>query len=482
MEPTPPPAHDVEAMRRRYGARYKWLVLATVMVGTVGSYMSATIVNVAIPEISRHFGVGQERVQWISTAFMLAMTLSLPATAWLLQRYGLRRTYIAAVIVLAAGATTAAFSTTFGVLIIGRILEGAAAGVLQPIPNVVILRAFGQHEQGRAMGIFGMGIVFAPAIGPTVGGLLVESAGWRSIFFVALPFCAGALAMVFRYLPRISSLVGERRPFDWIGLASLSLAVLCLLNAAAELHAGAGVLACALAVLGAASLAGFIAYQLRTPAPLLELRLFARRSFAVGSIVFFLYGIGLFGSTYLYPVFMQMALDYSPSRAGLVLMPAGIVLGVVMPVAGRLADRFPPAPLVAAGLLLLSASIVLIAYVNPLSALVSLIAWAVVGRIGLGLVLPALSLGALRGLAPAQLPQAAGVTSFLRQLGGAIGVNLVGLVLEWRLAAHGAGAAHSGVHATDRVPAFQECLLVLAAIMLGAAIAAAFMGARRVLK
>src|SRR5579885_2165652 len=157
---------DVEGMRRRYGTRYKWLVLATVMIGTIASYMSTTIVNVAIPEISRNFAVGQERVQWISTAFMLAMTLALPGTAWLLQRHGLRRTYTAAVVLLGVGAVIAALSASFTMLIVGRILEGVAAGIMQPIPNVVILRAFDSREQGRAMGIFGMGIVFAPAIGP----------------------------------------------------------------------------------------------------------------------------------------------------------------------------------------------------------------------------------------------------------------------------------------------------------------------------
>jgi len=466
-------------MRRRYGERYKWLVLATVMIGTIASYLSVTIVNVAIPQVSADFEVGQERVQWISTAFMLAMTLSLPATAWLLQRYGLRRIYTGAVVLLGIGALTGAFSVTFGMLIAGRILEGIAAGVLQPIPNVVILRAFGSHEQGRAMGVFGMGIVFAPAIGPTVGGLLVESAGWRSVFFAILPFCLAALLLVFRYLPKISSLIGERRPFDWIGLSTLSLAVLCLLNAVVELHAGARLLALVLAVVGLGGLAGFVSFQLRTPAPLLELRLLAMPSFGAGSVVFFIYGIGLFGSTYLLPLFMQMGLDYSPSRAGMVMMPAGLVLGVVMPIAGRLADRFAPAPLVVVGLLMLAVSSLLIAFVGVADALIPLIAWTALGRIGLGLVLPALSLGSMRNLTSSQMPQAAGLTSFLRQLGGAIGVNMVGIFLEWRLAAHGVSAPRSAAAGADRIPAFRECLILLAVVMLGAALAAVFLRGRR---
>jgi predicted MFS family arabinose efflux permease len=158
--------------------------------------------------------------------------------------------------------------------------------------------------------------------------------------------------------------------------------------------------------------------------------------FAMGALVAFSYGMGLFGSTYLVPVFMQTALHFPPSQAGAALMPAGLVLAGTIPLGGRLADRFAPRRLVALGVALLALSFALMATVGPGTALWLLMLWAIVGRIGLGLVLPSLTLGAVVGLHAKAMPQAASAISFVRQLGGAVGVSLVGIFLEWRLRAH----------------------------------------------
>jgi DHA2 family multidrug resistance protein len=459
-----PAGLTVEALRERHGERYKWLVLATVMIGMMASIMSTTIVNVAVPDMIGYFAIGQERAQWISTAFMVAMTLSLPLTPWLLQRYGLRRTYGGAVTMLMLGGIIGGLSGNFSVMIAMRVVEGMAAGLLQPIPNVVIMRAFGQHEQGRAMGVFGFGVVLAPAVGPTVGGLLVEAFGWRSIFFVVVPFCVVALFMIRRYLAPVSSFIGERQKLDWPGLLLLSVATLALLNGLVALHGETRSTAVGLMVLGLSCFAGFVFYQLRRTAPLLQLRLFAHRSFAAGAVVSFIYGASLFGSTYLFPVYMQMALSYTPSQAGLVLLPAGIMLAITMPLAGKLADRLPHWRLVAVGQALLGISLALMAWREVAGIYMVLVAWAVLGRIGFGLSLPALSLGSVRGLAREEIPQAASVSSFLRQLGGAIGVGAVGIGLEWRLSAHDGGAQ-----------AYGECFIALACLSLLASIAAWFM-------
>src|SRR6476469_3372235 len=185
-----------EELQARYGDRYKWLVLITVMIGSMAAIMSSTIVNVAVPDLSHHFTLGQERAQWVSAGFMLAMTLSMLTTPWLLLRFGLRRTYTGAILLLLAGGVIGGFAPNYAVLLAMRVAEGLAAGVLQPIPAIVILRAFAPTEQGRAMGYFGFGVVLAPAIVPSVGGCLVEQFGWRSIFFVVVPFCLAVLMLI----------------------------------------------------------------------------------------------------------------------------------------------------------------------------------------------------------------------------------------------------------------------------------------------
>jgi EmrB/QacA subfamily drug resistance transporter len=461
-----------EQLRARYGERYKWLVLLTVMIGTMASILSSTIVNVAVPDLSRHFTLGQERAQWVSAGFMLAMTLSMLTTPWLLLRFGLRRTYSGAILLLLAGGVIGGFSLNYPMLLSMRVLEGLAAGVLQPIPAIVVLRAFDAKLQGRAMGIFGFGVVLAPAIGPSVGGFLVEHFGWRSIFFVVVPFCLAVLVLVRRFLALNSPMMGEAKALDWKGLLLAGVCTVSLLNGLVHLHDGL-LQALGLLTLAVVCFAGFVAYQLRAEQPLMDMKLFSYRQFSMGALVAFIYGMGLFGSTYLLPVYMQMALRYAPSQAGLILLPAGIVLALTIPLAGKLADRLAPNILVAFGLALLALSLALMAMGSPATGYITLTTWAVIGRIGLGFVLPALSLGAMRGVEFSLIAQGASTINFLRQLGGAIGVSLVGIVLEWRLAAHHAVLAEQAGGWAERISAFNETFFFVAMIC-GSAVFAAW--------
>ena len=458
----------------RHGPGFRWLVLLTVMVGMMASIMSSTIVNVAVPDMSRYFHIGQDRAQWISAAFMASTTLSLLLTPWLLQRYGLRKTYIGANLLLMVGGIVGGLSGNYPVMIAMRVLEGAAAGILTPIPNVVIMREFPGNEQGRAIGIFGFGVVLAPAIGPVVGGVLVEHFGWRSIFFVVVPFCLAAFALAIRYLPVVSSFKTTPRPFDWTGLLLATSATLAILNGLVDLQGEKTAQGVVLLVAGALLFAGFAFHQLRAAHSLLEMRLFKHQPFTMGAIVAFVYGIGLFGSTYLLPIYLQSALDYSPSKSGFVLLPAGLALAITMPVAGRLADKMRASRLVAGGLLLMMISTLLTATVSAATPILVLMAWVVLGRIGIGVIMPSLSLGSMRGLGPAEVPQAASMTNFLRQLGGAVGVSLVGILLEWRLAAHSVTLLGEGGDAA-RVSAFAETFVLLAAISAPAIVAGWFM-------
>jgi MFS transporter, DHA2 family, multidrug resistance protein len=461
-----------QQLQERYGERYKWLVLLTVMIGNVAAILSSTIVNVAVPDLSQHFTLGQERAQWVSAGFMLAMTLSMLTTPWLLLRFGLRRTYTGAILLLLTGGVLGGFSINYPMLLTMRVAEGLAAGVMQPIPGIVILRAFAPTEQGRAMGIFGFGVVLAPAVGPSVGGFLVELFGWRSIFFIVVPFCLAVLIMIRRFLTRQSPLMGEARALDWKGLLLAGASTTALLNGLASLHHDL-LQAAVLLTLGLACLIGFVLYQLRTRAePLMNMQLFCYRQFAMGALVAFIYGMGLFGSTYLLPVYLQMGLHFAPSRAGLVLLPAGIVLAVVIPLAGKLADRVAPNLLVALGLALLALSFALMTVGSSAGSYLALITWAVIGRIGLGFVLPSLTLGAMRGIERELIAQASSSISFVRQLGGALGVGMVGIVLEWRLAVHHASLSRAAGNPGDQILAFHETFLLVAALCVVAVIAA----------
>lgn len=459
---------SLSELRERHGERYRWLLLLSVMVGTMASIMSSTIVNVAIPDMSHYFALGQERAQWVSSGFMVATTVSMLTTPWLLARYGYRATYVGAMLMLLLGGIGGGFAQDYGLVLAARVAEGLAAGVVQPIPAVIILYAFKPHEQGRASGVFGMGVVLAPAIGPSVGGLLVDWFGWRSIFFMVVPLCLASLWLAYKYIPVTApgGVKADRQgeALDWRGLVLGTIGTLCLLNGLVSLHGGSAAQAGGLLLGSAVAVACFIAWQRRLirldRKPLMDLRLFRYRQFAMGSVVAFIYGTALFGSTYLLPVFMQLGLELSASLVGTLMLPAGLVLAATIALVGRLADRQPAHLLVSIGLALLALSFGLMVCVSLGSSLWILVAFAILGRVGLGFILPSLNLGAMRPLEKSLISQGSSAIGFLRMLGGAAGVSLCGIVLEWRLTAHGVTLA-PGASDPARIAAFGETFLML---------------------
>ena len=466
-------------LQAHYGERYRWLLLVSVMIGTMASIMSSTIVNVAIPDMSHYFALGQARAQWVTSGFMVAMTVSMLTTPWLLTRYGYRTTYVGCMMLLMVGGVVGGISSSFSLVLAARVAEGLAAGVVQPIPAIIIMRAFAPNEQGRASGLFGMGVVLAPALGPSIGGVLVDMFGWRSIFFMVVPLCLLSLWMAYRYVPVTApgGVAANKRgaALDWRGLLLGTVGTLCLLNGMVALH-GEGY-AQAFALLGAAVVALFVfvwwqrRFAAQGGAPLMHLSLFGYRQFAMGSIVAFIYGTALFGSTYLLPVYMQLGLHLSASHVGTILLPAGLVLAITIAGVGRLADQQPTWLLVSVGLGLLAASFALMSSITLTSALWVLMIWATLGRIGLGFILPSLNLGSLRPLHESLLSQGSSAINFLRMLGGAIGVSLCGIVLEWRLAAHG-DSLTLATTSPARLAAFNETFWLLASLCALAILAA----------
>lgn len=459
------PAFTLEALRGRYGPRYRWLLLLAVMVGNVAFIMCSTIINVAIPDMSQHFSLRQERAQWVSSGFMIAMTVGMLTMPWLLGRFGYRRLYAGSMLLLLSGGLAGGLATDFTVVLVSRLVQGLAAGVVQPVPPLIILRAFEPDEQGRATGLYGMGVILAPALAPSVGGVLVDVLGWRSIFFLVAPFCLVCLWLVHRYLPHQlpADTASPRQRLDWRGLLLGGLGTVLLLNGFVELQHGAA--GAVLLLAGAAAFTAFIAWQMRLMArggqPLMNLSVFRFRTFAISSVVGFIYGAALFGSTYLLPVYMQLALGLSASMVGLILLPPGLVLALTLVGAGRLADRYPSGWLVSLGVALLAASFALMPTVGLDTSLWWLGAWITLGRVGLGFILPSLNLSALRSLDKPLMPQGSSAINFIRILGGASGVSLCAILLEWRIAAHG-DSLNDAATSTARLAAFNEAFLVLA--------------------
>lgn len=439
--------HTLEALQARYGERWRWLAVATVMLGTMATVLSATVVNVALHDIMLEFGIRQGQVHWLATGFIAAMTTTMLASSWLLDHFGIRRTLAVAMLLFSIVSVLGGFASTPELLILARVAQGAVAGLMQPMAMFLVFRIFPRERRGQAMGIYGMGVILAPALGPVLGGFLVDQFNWRYVMFAPAPVTLLGVFMALRFLP-LKPQQADPYPFDLPGLVLLGLAIVSSLDALNRLQqpAGSEVTIAVLAAVALLALVLFVWRERRARHPLLNVALLRRRSFLYANIGALALGLALFGSTYLIPLFVQTALSYSATEAGLLMLPAGIALGITFPLAGRLADKRSSRGLILFGITLFALSAMLFAVSGLELAFGWLALWTILGRIGLGFMLPALSTGALNPLEPHQLGAGSSTINFTRQLGGAYGVNIVALSIEYGDHAAGLptiGAFHS---------------------------------------
>jgi predicted MFS family arabinose efflux permease len=362
------------------GASPRW-VLASMTLAAFAAAIAMTSMAVAVPALGAHWSLGQDRVHWVTSGFIAAMIPAMLVTPWLLARFGERTTCVGALVLLVIGGVAGSLAPSFGALVAARLLEGAAAGVLQPLPMIVVSHRFHSRQRGTAMGFFTLGVVLAPAMAPALAGALVDHFGWRAVPLAATPFAL------------LAALAAR-----WLGSDTPPVAPQSLL-------------------------AGLRLPLLREPR--------FRRSCGVA----FLYGVAMFASAYLIPVFVQIGLAHSASAAGAVMLPAGLALAAASPFGGSAADRWPRHLVISAGLLTVALAHALLLGLDAGTPLLALALLMIAARLGMALVLPSLSLGALTGLPSADWSAGSTLVSLSRQLGAALGVGCGAVFLQWRLGA-----------------------------------------------
>lgn len=426
-----------QALRDRYGPSWRWLVTITGMLGVVSMVLAMTTVNVAVPDVMGAFGIGQDQAQWMSSAYMATMTAGMLINAWLTGILGERRTFVGALFFFSVGALMGGTAPTEDALIFARVLQGFSAGVAQPLVMAIIFTVFPAERRGMAMGVFGLGVVFAPAIGPTLGGLMIEYFSWRYVFFISLPFCVLAAVMGLMFMPT-RPLPRRIPPFDWLGFGLLCTALFGLMTGIADGQRegwSSDTIVLRL-VIGAVAGIAFVFWELHTPRAMLDVRIFGNLEFSAAATIAFIFGAGMMGSTYVMPVFVQTIIGFTPLLAGLMMMPAGIMLAFIFPVAGRLADAMPASTMIIVGLLLFSLGFALMTMADVDTTFWTLVGMIMVSRLGLGLINPSLNASSLKPLPADKVRQGAGVANFMRQLGGAFGINLMVAFFEVRTRFH----------------------------------------------
>jgi DHA2 family multidrug resistance protein len=425
--------HSVESLTERYGSSYRWCVIAMAMVSTISAVLSATIINVAIPDIMGSFGIDQVQAQWLSAGYLAAMAITMVLVDYAIKAVGQRLVMNCALVAFCAFSLVGGFALNMEMMSVSRLVQGAASGFMQPLSMIAVFQVFPPEKRGMAMGLYGVGAVLAPGVGPYFGGLLVDGLNWRYVFLIGTPLSAAGLVLTFLFMPEPQRKQGRPR-FDWMGFALLVTFLVAALTAFADgardgWHDVSVVVRFWLAGL---SIVAFVVWEARASEPILNVRIFLRPAFAGAAIVSLVLGAGLFGSTYLLPIFVQTVQGLTPTLSGALLLPAGLSMLFLTPLTGRLADRLDPGLQVGFGLTLFAISFWLMAHADVRTSVVTLALWIMVSRIGMGFIFPALSAGGVRALPPELLAQGAGSLNLLRQMGGALGVNLLAVLLEVR--------------------------------------------------
>jgi EmrB/QacA subfamily drug resistance transporter len=429
---------DVDALLARHGPSYRWYITVAGITGAVAMVLSATIVNVAIPSIMGAYGIGQDRAQWMATAFIATMVASQLLSAWLTGALGQKLAFLVINFVFMVGTTITVTSNSFEFVIFGRILQGFSAGTIQPMVMALIFRIFPPQQRGLAMGVYGTGIQIAPMLGPMLGGFVIDALSWREIFLVPVPFCLLSVVLGIMFLP--GGLVLREMPkFDWLGFFLLCTSVVFLLTTGANGQrygwTSDALLLMAAVAIGSGAL--FVWLQLRSPSPLLDFSLFRIPQFASAVTVSFVFGIGNFASNYIVPVFVQQVQHFTPGLAGLLMLPTGILVIAATPIFGRLADRFPAHIMVMVGISLFACGNYLMSDSDVNTTFWTSAVYLIVARFGMALIMPSLSASALRALTPEQLNKGSGTVNFCRQFGGAFGITSLVVFTERRIQFHG---------------------------------------------
>jgi EmrB/QacA subfamily drug resistance transporter len=429
------------------------LTLALVVVlGAIMTVLDATIVNVALPTLGRDFHTSITTIQWVPTVYLLAFASVIPLTGWAGQRFGTKPLWLVSLVVFIAGSLLAGLSWSIGALIVFRIVQGVGGGMIMPLGQTILAQAAGPRRMGRVMSIIGVPLLLAPISGPVVGGALVGATSWRWILFLTLPVGALALVLALRLLPNVPRRGGQR--LDLIGLLLLSGGIAVFIYGLAEVGQKGKVAAAvplAALIAGVVLVAFFVVYALRADAPILDVRLFARRGFGTAAATSFALGVALFGVALLLPLYFQIIRGRTPLQTGLLLIPQGVGAAIAISISGAVTDKVGARRVVPVGVLLAVVGTAAYTQIGAYSAY-----WYLAGALfligaGLGATISPSMAAAFQDLEHAQMGGATSAINVIQRVAGSLGTALLAVVLQRSISSHVRGF-HGGIgQAADAV-------------------------------
>jgi MFS transporter, DHA2 family, multidrug resistance protein len=419
----------------------KWLVTISITFGTLMGAIDASIVNVALPHIRGAVGATLQEITWISTGYAVALVLVMPLTAFLGRMFGQKRVYLLCLALFLLGSLLCGTATTLTSLIVYRVLQGLGAGALQPTEQAILRQTFPPKEQGMAMALFAMAVMIGPAVGPTLGGYIVDHYHWSWIFLINLPIGAVGLFMVASFVHEDPELLEQnrvlaekqRRNVDWAGMAFMWIGLAALqyfLEEGSRDDWFDSRVITATFVVAVLALAAFVVRELTAEVPAVDLRLFRDPVFLSGTAIGGLMFAMLMANMFLLPIFMQELLGFTAVQSGLALMPRTLSMMVAVPIVGRVYNRLSPRVVIALGVLIFAASSWQLSHLTLASGTRDIVLPLIVQGVGFACLFVPLTTVALSSIPRHQLADAAGLNSLVRQVGGAIGIAMFATLLS----------------------------------------------------
>ena len=425
-------------MEETNDSKVPWLVLFTVVAGAFVALLVSSSVNVALPKLMAIFGVNANSIQWVVTAYTLVSGMIVPITGYLTMRYGSKRIYILSLVIFTAGSVLCALSWNNTSLVVARIIQAIGGGMISPVGMVIVYLVVPREKMGLAMGVFGVAVTVAPAIGPTIGGYLVDHLSWEWIFIMNIPISLAAIflsVVMLKETPRQTGL----KP-DVLGIIICSSACFALLLALSQgTDKGWDSLYIVnLFIFSGFSFVLFVLWELIFPQPLINMKLFNNRTFCISLFAASIMTIGLYAGTFFIPLYTQTAMGFTPMQTGLMMMPAAVVTALMMPISGRLFDKIGAMPLCIVGF-------AIIAYYTyglhnlGLNTSFSDVQWMLIKRsVGLGLAMMPLSTVGMNTIPKLMVSQGSALNNLVRMVSISIGLPCLTVIMTHRQVYHAA--------------------------------------------
>lgn len=454
--PAPPPSDRAAEWRPRHNP---WLIAVSVMLATFMEVLDTSVANVALPHIAGSLSATPEEATWVLTSYLVSNAIILPTAAWLSSIFGRKRFLLVCILLFTLASAGCGAAPTLALLVLMRVFQGVGGGALQPIAQAVLLESFPPARRGVAMAAYGVGVVVAPILGPTLGGWVTENYSWRWVFYINLPVGVLAILMVQTFIedpPYIRRTGWGRIDYIGFGLMALGLATLqVMLDRGQEDDWFAAVWVRWFALITAVSLIAFIIRELRTREPIVDLRILRNRNFAVGTLLITVLGMVLYSMVAMLPLFLQILLGYSALLSGLALTPRGLGALLMNIAAGRVISFVDGRILIGLGFALVGWSGLMFSQMN-LQIAMSNVVWAnFLNGVGTALIFVSLATTTMGTLRNEQMGNATGIFNLMRNIGGSVGIAGMATFLERWAQSHRAILVS---HLTPYDPAYRQWL------------------------